>query len=119
MYQFCEAIISIYPEIPRLDQSTKPFHRNITIEENEFHPFDYPVLYAKSVEGLKFNNNTLTRSERFKPFHKRKYTFSFEACKDVEITGNRFKGDILGKNISFEKMDKKEIAVSAGQGLVF
>ena len=29
-----------------------PFHRNIRIEDNEFHPSDYPVLYAKSVDGL-------------------------------------------------------------------
>lgn len=119
MYQFCEAIISIYPEIPKLDTSTKPFHRNIRIEGNEFHPYDYPVLYAKSVDGLKFNNNTLIKSDRFKPFHSRKFTFSFEASKNVEITGNRFIGNILGKNISLERMDKNEITVDAEQGLKF
>jgi hypothetical protein len=119
MYQFCEAIISIYPEIPKLDASTKPFHRNIRIEENEFHPYDYPVLYAKSVDGLKFNSNTLIKSSRFKPFHSRKFTFSFEACKNIEIKRNHFTGDILGKNISFEKMDKNEITIGAEEGLNF
>jgi hypothetical protein len=119
MYQFCEAIISIYPEIPKLDASTKPFHRNIRIEENEFHPYDYPVLYAKSVDGLKFNNNTLIKSDTFKPFHPRKSTFSFEACKNIAIKSNKFSGGILGKNISFEKMEKKEITIDAEQGLEF
>ena len=118
MYQFSEAIISIFPEIPK-SESNKPFHKNIAIEGNEFYPFDYPVLYAKSVDGLKFINNTLTRSNRFTPFHSRKYTFSFESCKRVEITGNLFKGDILGKNISFEKMNKKEIKVDDKQGIIF
>ena len=119
MYQFCEAIISIYPEIPKLESTTKPFHRNIRIEDNEFHPFDYPVLYAKSVEGLVFSNNTLIKSDRFKPFHGRKFTFSFEASKNIKIKGNHFTGDVLGKNISFEKMDKKEISVTQGQGIKF
>ena len=118
MYQFCEAIISIYPEIPR-PAVNKPFHKNIKIENNEFFPFDYPVLYAKSVDGLKFNNNTLTKSNRFSPFHSRKFTFSFESCKRVEITGNKFNGDILGKNISFEKMDRREIKADNSQGLKF
>lgn len=56
MYQFCEAIISIYPEIPKLNNKT-PFHWNIIIENNVFYPFDYPVLYAKSVENIDFINN--------------------------------------------------------------
>ena len=37
-YQFGEGIISILPEIPRPDPAF-PFHRNIRIEDNEFHPF--------------------------------------------------------------------------------
>ena len=40
-------------------QAGKPFHRNITIEQNTFHAFDYPVLYAKSTEGLIFSGNTI------------------------------------------------------------
>jgi len=119
MYQFCEAVISIYPEIPKLEKTAKPFHRNITIEENEFHAFDYPVLYAKSVENLKFNNNTIIRSNMYKPFHERKFTFSFEACKGVDVENNKFIGDVLGRNISIKFMDKKEIKLGEDQGLKY
>ncbi len=108
MYQFCQAIISIYPEIPKLNNEI-PFHRNIVIENNVFHPFDYPVLYAKSVDNINFVNNKIIRSTRFKAFHKRKYTLSFNACKDVEVSGNKFEGDVLGKNILLENMPEKEI----------
>ncbi len=66
MYQFCEGIISICPEIPKLDPAF-PFHRNIRIEDNEFHPFDFPVLYAKSTAGLTFSNNRLIRSRALLP----------------------------------------------------
>ncbi len=98
MFQFCEAIISIYPEIPKLD-SSKPFHHNIFIENNTFNPYDYPVLYAKSVDGLVFSNNTIRRSVRFKPMHPRKFMITLEACKKITIGRNKFSGDVLGKNI--------------------
>ncbi|MEP6846661.1 MAG: alpha-1,3-galactosidase B, partial [Panacibacter sp.] len=116
MYQFCEAIISIEPEIPMPD-SNKTFHRNIVITENNFHPYDYPVLYAKSVSGLSFTNNTITRSNRFTPFHPRKFMFTFLACKKVNIAGNTLHGDILGKNIQLQHMSAKELTVQNGQGL--
>ena len=98
MYQFCEAIISIEPEIPNV-QADKPFHRNITITENNFHPFDYPVLYAKSTGSISFTNNSITRSHRFKPFHSRKDMFTFVACSKILVAGNKFQGDVLGKHI--------------------
>lgn len=114
MYQFCEGIISIFPEIPKPDIN-KPFHRNIRIENNEFHPFDYPVLYAKSVDGLSFTGNKMIRSNRFQPFHSRKSTFTFENCTNIQIKGNNYGGDILGKNVRLintplktVKIDKKE-----------
>ncbi len=118
LYQFCEAIISISPEIPKPDVS-KPFHRNIRIEHNTFHPFDYPVLYAKSTEGLYFNNNTIIRSTRFQPFHYRKYMFSFEYCKKVEISNNNLQGDVLGKNIQLVSTPKQEVKADKKQNLVF
>lgn len=117
MYQFSEAIVSIYPEIPKLEKAKGKYHSNIRIENNEFHPFDYPVLYAKSVDGLVFKNNKITRSHRFKPFHLRKFTFSFEYCTQVEISGNVFSGDILGKNVSLEGMKRKDYEIHTNQAL--
>lgn len=108
MYQFCEAIISIEPEIPQ-PESKAPFHRNISITQNNFYPYDYPVLYAKSVAGLTFTGNTITRSNRFKPFHHNRYMFSFTACEKVLIKNNQLKGDVLGKNILLKKMLTKDV----------
>lgn len=115
MYQFSEAIISIYPEIPNPGHGT--YHKNIRIEDNEFFPFDFPVLYAKSVDGLIFKGNTLTRSHRFKPFHRRKFTFSFEGCENIEIANNYFHGDILGRNVSLEGMKKNDCKINKDQKL--
>ena len=108
MYQFCEALISIEPEIPTLNPA-KPFHRNITITENTFHPFDYPVLYAKSTQSISFTKNKITRSHRFKPFHPRKDMFTFVACSKIVIADNTYVGDVLGKNVVLINTKKKEL----------
>ena len=69
MFQFTNAVISIYPEIPNLDAQKKYFHSGITIENNHFETFDTPLLYAKSVDGLIFRNNKVTKTNAYKPFH--------------------------------------------------
>ena len=115
MYQFCEGIISICPEIPQLDP-VHPFHRNIRIENNEFHPFDYPVLYAKSVDGLTFSNNRIIRSHDFAPFHSRHATLTLEACHNVRIEANHFEGEVLGKNITLKQAAESDVSIGAGQG---
>ena len=119
MYQFSEAVISIYPEIPDLEANQKRYHRNIKITGNEFQLFDYPVLYAKSVDGLIFKGNQLTRSYRFLPFHPRKYTFSLVSCKHVEISQNSISEELLGRNILLEGMSKEEVELGMDQELTF
>ncbi|HQD08434.1 MAG TPA: right-handed parallel beta-helix repeat-containing protein [Flavihumibacter sp.] len=116
LYQFCEGIISIYPEIPHPD-SRYPFHRNIRIEYNAFNPFDYPVLYAKSVQGLTFSHNTIARSTRYQPFHHRRAMLSFDWCRQVEIKDNKLEGEVLGKNILLKETPRKEIKFNKQQGL--
>lgn len=69
LFQFTNAIISIYPEIPDLAGQQQYFHSNVKIEGNEFHTFDVPLLYAKSVNGLTFMNNAVVRTTDYHPFH--------------------------------------------------
>jgi hypothetical protein len=116
IFQFCEAIISIYPEIPKLN-ADKPFHRNIRIEHNTFHPFDYPVLYAKSVEGLSFNDNIIQRSKRFAPMHPRKFMITLEACKKVNVQENKLIGNVLGKNIKLILTNKADLQMDNNGGI--
>jgi hypothetical protein len=117
LYQFSEAVISIYPEIPDPEAGKENYHRNIRIRDNEFHLYDYPVLYAKSVDGLAFTGNKLVRSHRFPPFHPRKYGFSLLSCRKVEITGNTFSGEVLGRNILLEGTGPEDLLLGGDQGL--
>jgi hypothetical protein len=110
-YQFCEAVIAIFPEIPEPDPLL-PYHKNITIEHNSFYPSDYPVLFALSVDGLKFSNNTIKRSYLYTPWHHNKNTFTLDACKNVEISDNIIGDDVLGRDILLKRMNENEIKIS-------
>lgn len=117
LYQFCEGIISICPEIPMPGKAPRPFHRNIRIEENTFHAFDYPVLYALSTEGLAFSRNTIVRSHEYAPFHQNKHLISLTGCKAVTIAGNTLQGEVLGRDVHLENMDASEVTLGAEQGI--
>lgn len=67
------------------------------------------IIYAKSVDGLSFINNTITRSYDYEPWHSQKYTFLFEACRNVKISGNEIGDDVLGKNILLKRMNAEEL----------
>lgn len=89
LYQFTEAVISIYPEIPDLAGQQKYFHGGkeggIIIENNEFDTFDSPILYAKSVDGLLFRGNTIKKNTEFVPFHSNRSRFILERVTNANI----------------------------------
>ena len=94
MFQFTNAVISIYPEIPNLDAQTKYFHggngKGVVIEDNVFETFDAPIVYAKSLDGLVFRNNKVVQNEDFKPFHWNRYRFLLDKVTNVTIENNEF-----------------------------
>ncbi len=101
-FQFTNAVISIYPEIPNLAGQKQPFHggkrKAIRIENNEFETFDAPILYAKSVRGLLFRKNTIRTNTDFPPLHWNRNRFLLEHVQDVEIEGLLYDfGSVLPK----------------------
>lgn len=89
MFQFTNAVISIYPEIPNLNGQTAYFHggspKSIVIEKNHFVTFDEPLLYAKSVDGIVFRKNTLKRNNDYKAFHWNKQPVLLERVVNAQI----------------------------------
>ena len=82
LFQFTNAIISIYPVIPEIKNQSRKFHGGtpsaIVISDNVFETFDAPLLYAKSVDGLQFINNKVIKNTDFKPFHFNTHPILFE-----------------------------------------
>ena len=89
LFQFTNAVISIYPEIPNLAAQEKFFHGGkdggILIEDNVFETFDAPILYAKSVDGLIYRRNTVKVNSYYSPFHWNKDRFLLERVTNVKI----------------------------------
>lgn len=90
LFQFTNAVISIYPEIPELDKQEKYFHTGIVIENNYFETFDTPIVYAKSVDGLMFRNNVIKRNDDYPAFHWNKEPFLFERVINAVVEDNEF-----------------------------
>ena len=85
LFQFTNAVISIYPEIPELDKQKQYFHSGIVIEDNVFETFDRPILYAKSVDGLIFRRNEIRENQDFPPFHWNQERFLLERVTHSRI----------------------------------
>nr|WP_199081350.1 right-handed parallel beta-helix repeat-containing protein [Pedobacter sp. ASV19] len=81
-------------------------HKNILIENNTFKVYDYPILSARSTNGLTFINNKIEKSD-FMPAGQKRAGFSLTACTGVKIKGNRFETE--KPVIQLEKMDKSDI----------
>lgn len=96
MFQYTEAIISIYPVIPDLKSQKQYFHGGkeggVTIEHNLFDSFDVPLVYAKSIDGVTFRNNTIRKNNAYKPFHNNNKRFFFHHVINVKIKDNDFEG---------------------------
>lgn len=92
MYQFTEAVISIYPVIPDIANQSTYFHgsdKGIVIENNHFVTFDNPLVYALSVDGLKIINNKVTHNHDFQPYHHNKFAFKLNRVKNAIIADNQ------------------------------
>ncbi|MDP4238453.1 MAG: right-handed parallel beta-helix repeat-containing protein [Bacteroidota bacterium] len=116
-WEWGEAVITITPSFRPTTETGLPYHRNIIITNNKFNFFDYPVLRARSVGNLQFTNNTLTRTYTYKPYAWIKSNFLLEGCRNVNILGNKFSNDFLGKNITTTFMLPSDLKLGDDQGL--
>ncbi|WP_251621772.1 alpha-1,3-galactosidase-related protein [Odoribacter lunatus] len=102
MFQFTNAIISIYPEIPDLPGQQSYFHggngQGVIIENNLFETFDQPIVYAKSLDGLVFKNNTIRLTQSYSAFHWNRHRFLLERVTNIDIRDNDFEGGFNYEN---------------------
>lgn len=94
LFQFTNAVISIYPEIPNLKDQERYFHGGkkgaIRIQNNTFVTFDAPIVYAKSVDGLLIKDNVIIKNEDYKPFHWNGEMFKFDRVVNSTIINNKW-----------------------------
>jgi len=64
-YQFCAAVISIFPEVEEPQAQKERYHRNILIKGNTFLTHRVPLLFAVSAKGITFTDNAITRDSLY------------------------------------------------------
>jgi hypothetical protein len=99
-------IIAIAPENHELLPDFM-VHRNISIENNIFKIYDFPVLTAKSADALIFKNNKIIRSG-FMESNNNRPNFNLNACRNVVLKENPVEG-FSNLSVQLENMKKKEI----------
>lgn len=82
-FQYCEAVISVYPTVEDLSAQTTAYHRNLTVVDNVFETFDAPLLFARSVDAIVWRGNRIDESDRYAGWGKPRFTT--EGCRKVEV----------------------------------
>ncbi len=86
-FQFTEALIVAYPEVPDLKAQTKRYHSNVRIEDNDFETFDVPLVHAISTDGIAFTGNRVNYNDDYKAW--KKPPFTFKGCENIVIRDNK------------------------------
>lgn len=97
-FQYCKAVISIYPELAKPDKS-QDFHRNIRIKGNHIKTYDAPILYGSNTNGIAFENNRIEKTNEYRAWHKNRKAFFFENCKNINIRDNDLDKNLISCEI--------------------
>ena len=83
VFQYCDALVSIHPEVRDLGGQRKRYHCNVIIEDNVVETFDVPLLYALSAKNVIWRNNRIERNSRYRGWDKP--VFSRFGSEDVIV----------------------------------
>lgn len=111
-WEWGEAPITISPSFRPDSPDSPSYHRNITICDNTFECFDAPVLFAHSVENLRFERNRLKSTFDYEPFLWQRSTLRLDGCRRVTVRDNRVAKDFPSRTIELHHMRRSDLAVS-------
>lgn len=83
-----EAVITVTPSHKPGNDKSERYHSGIIVRDNIFEVFDGHVIFARSVDGLKFYQNKVVKTDSYKPVLWNKYMLTFEGCLHVDIGEN-------------------------------
>lgn len=85
-FQYCNALVSVFPVVKDLAAQRRRYHRNILVEDNEIETFVAPLLHVVSAENVTWRNNRVTRHDRYRGWNKA--TFEAVGCERISINGS-------------------------------
>ncbi len=111
-WEWGEAPITISPSYRPQDELSPVYHRNITITGNIFRCFDAPVVFARAVGNLRFENNKLEATHDFEPFLWQKSNLYLDGCRRVVVRNNTISSDFPARSIELHHMKRSDIKVA-------
>ncbi|MBR4995197.1 MAG: right-handed parallel beta-helix repeat-containing protein [Alistipes sp.] len=111
-WEWGEAPITISPSYRPSSADSPAYHRNITIEDNEFRCFDAPVLFARSVNGLYFAGNSLKSTRDYEPFLWQRSNLYLDGCRNVTVERNKIHRRFPAKLIELHHMRPSDVNCS-------
>ena len=111
-WEWGEAPITISPSYRPTSADSPAYHHGITIENNRFLCFDAPVVFARSVDGLRFVGNRLKRTNDYEPFLWQRSNLYLDGCRNVVVKRNRFSRDFPAKLIEIKHMRPTDLKFS-------
>ncbi len=108
-WEWGEAIVTITPSFKPTSIHSPTYHKNIRIEHNIIRTFDKPILMARSVDGLYFNNNMIIQTYDYKPFAWQRANFKLDGCRNVDLSTNFFSNDFAYTGIETTHMRKEDV----------
>jgi hypothetical protein len=82
-FQYCDALVSIHPEVKDLAAQKRRYHHNVVIEDNEIETSDAPLLFALSAENVVWRRNRVTRHDRYQGWGKP--AFQTQGCENISL----------------------------------
>ena len=109
--------IVLFPQIKdKSSIGTKGYYnRNITIDNNVIKTFDTGILFAQSVDGLRFTNNLIVQTTDFVPIFPGKPMIEIVGCRDVVIQGNTYSGNNPTK-IEVDEQSTESMIIKKNKG---
>lgn len=113
-----QSVIQITPEYDAHDLIQGKYSRNIIIRDNTINTFDASILWAISVDGLKFEGNQITQTQTYRPLFPDIPNLRIENCTKIIIKGNSYTS-LDGDNGTI-KMDSKStnIQIKENKGFI-
>jgi hypothetical protein len=108
-WEWGEAPITISPSYRPTSENSPAYHSNISIENNEFRCFDAPVLFARSVNGLRFVGNRLKPTSDYEPFLWQRSNLYLDGCRNVTVERNKLHRRFPAKLIELHHMRSDDI----------
>jgi hypothetical protein len=111
-WEWGEAPITISPSYRPTSENSPAYHSNISIENNEFRCFDAPVLFARSVNGLRFVGNRLKPTDDYEPFLWQRSNLYLDGCRNVTVERNKVHKRFPAKLIELHHMRHNDVNCS-------